>query len=82
MSELKDVKSVEVATIWARRILPAKNSPDAADARQIEDAFQARLAVAEDATVEPNKLVPTVTIHAKRGTGTRISPNLPASKRR
>ena len=62
MSELKDVRSaVEDGTIWARRILPAKNSLDAADARQIEDAFQARLAVVEDATVEPNKLVPTVT---------------------
>ena len=80
MSELKDVKSVEDAAIWARRILPAKNSLDAADARQIEDAFQARLAVVEDATGEPNKLVPTVMSAPKRGTGTRIHPQArPAS---
>ena len=32
------------ATTWAHRILGAKNSLIAADARQIEDAFQARLA--------------------------------------
>jgi hypothetical protein len=54
MSELKDVKSVEDATLWARRILPAKNSLNVADARQIEDAFQARLAVVEGATDEPD----------------------------
>jgi hypothetical protein len=54
MSELKDVKSVEDATLWARRILPAKDSLNVADARQIEDAFQARLAVVEGATDEPD----------------------------
>ncbi len=47
MSELKGVKSAEDAALWARRILPAKNSLNVADARQIEDAFQARLAVVE-----------------------------------
>jgi hypothetical protein len=54
MSELKDVKSVDEATIWARRILPAKNSLDAADAQQIEDAFQAKLAVVQEATDQPD----------------------------
>ena len=60
MSELKDVKSAEDAALWARRILPAKNSLNVADARQIEDAFQARLAVVEDASGEPDRLSPTV----------------------
>jgi hypothetical protein len=60
MSELKDVKSVEDATLWARRILPAKNSLNVADARQIEDAFQAKLAVVQDASSEPDRLSPTV----------------------
>ena len=36
--------STEGAAIWGRRVLPAKNSLNAVDARQLEDAFQARLA--------------------------------------
>ena len=60
MSELKDVKSAEDAALWARRILPAKNSLNVADARQIEDAFQARLAVVQDASGEPERLSPAV----------------------
>ena len=58
MSELKGIKSAEDAAIWARRILPAKNSLDAADARQIEDAFQARLAVVDGATDGPDGHAP------------------------
>ena len=47
ISELKEVNSVDAAAIWARRILPAKNSLNIADARQLENAFQARLAELE-----------------------------------
>ena len=47
LSELKDVDLVDAAAIWARRILPAKNSLNIADARQLENAFQARLAELE-----------------------------------
>jgi len=43
LAELKDIASAEDAAIWAHRILGAKNSLTAADARKIEDAFQARL---------------------------------------
>ena len=50
MSELKGMKSAEDAAIWARRILPAKNALNTAHARQVEDAFRARLAVVEGAT--------------------------------
>jgi ERF superfamily len=53
MSELKRVKSGEDAAIWAKRILPAKNSLEAADAQQIEDAFQAKLAVVSESTDQP-----------------------------
>ena len=60
MSELKGVKSAEDAAIWARRILPAKNSLDAPDARQIEDAFQARLAVVQEATDRTDGLASAV----------------------
>ena len=43
LAELKDIASAEDAAIWAHRIMGAKNSLTAADARMIEDAFQARL---------------------------------------
>ena len=48
LKELKAINSAESAAIWARRILPAKNSLETADARQLEEAFQARLAEFED----------------------------------
>ena len=47
LGELKEVNSVDAAAIWARRSLPAKNSLNLADARQLENAFQARLAELE-----------------------------------
>jgi hypothetical protein len=47
LGELKEVNSVDAAAVWARRILPAKNSLNIADARQLEIAFQARLAELE-----------------------------------
>jgi hypothetical protein len=43
MAELKAIGSSDDATTWAHRILGAKNSLIAADAQQIEDAFQAKL---------------------------------------
>ena len=45
LAELKDIASADDAAIWAHRILGAKNSLTAADARKIEDAFQARLII-------------------------------------
>ena len=45
MTELKAIGSSDDATAWAHRILGAKNSLIADDARQVEDAFQARLAL-------------------------------------
>jgi hypothetical protein len=43
LSELEGIATAEAAGTWAHRILSAKNSLTAADARQVEDAFQARL---------------------------------------
>ena len=43
LAELKDIGSAEEAANWAHRVLGAKNSFTAADARLVEDAFQARL---------------------------------------
>ena len=44
LDEVRAVTSAEGAAIYARRILPAKNSLDEADARQVEEAFESRLA--------------------------------------
>jgi hypothetical protein len=43
VKEVKDINSAEGAAIWARRILPAKNSLAPTDARQLEEAFQMKL---------------------------------------
>jgi hypothetical protein len=56
----QDIKSPEDAAIWAPRILPAKNALNSADPRQIEDAFQANLAIAEGGTDGPDGLAPAV----------------------
>ncbi len=50
----KDVESVDTAAIWARRILPAKNSLSIVDTRQLENAFEERLAALKDA--RPSRL--------------------------
>ena len=46
--QLNEIDSAEGAALWARRVLPAKYSLNAEDARQLEDAFQARLAELND----------------------------------
>jgi hypothetical protein len=43
LRDVGNLSSVEGAAIWARRILPAKNTLHEADARQVEEAFQAKL---------------------------------------
>ena len=58
LSQIKEVHSVESATIWARRTLPAKNTLSAADARQVEDAFRSRLTELNDGAGEPEALLP------------------------
>ena len=57
VEELKAIASSDDAAIWAHRILGAKNSLTEADARQVEDAFRAKLATLEDVQR------PTVTTH-------------------
>jgi hypothetical protein len=47
LGELEEVSPVDAAAIWARRVLPGKNSLLVADARKLENAFQARLAELE-----------------------------------
>jgi hypothetical protein len=44
VAEVRAIASSDDATTWAHRILGPKNTLIAADARKVEDAFQARLA--------------------------------------
>jgi hypothetical protein len=43
LRDMENLNSAEDAAVWARRILPAKNTLHEADARQVEDAFEAKL---------------------------------------
>ena len=48
IDQLAKIDSSESAAIWARRILPAKDSLTPEDARRLEDAFKAKLAALDD----------------------------------
>ena len=56
------------AAVWARRILPAKNTLSTADAGQVEDAFRTRLAELNDRAGEPKAKLrpPTSTLISPR----------------
>jgi hypothetical protein len=49
LTELAALASADEAATWAQRILGTKNSLTAADARQVEDAFRARMAILDSA---------------------------------
>jgi ERF superfamily len=43
LRDVGNLNSAEGAAVWARRILPAKNTLHEADARQVEEAFEAKI---------------------------------------
>jgi hypothetical protein len=43
LHDVENLNSAEGAAVWARRILPAKNTLHEVDARQVEEAFEAKL---------------------------------------
>ena len=45
LREIEDLCATDAATLWAQRRLVAKNELSAADARQVEEAFAAKLAL-------------------------------------
>jgi hypothetical protein len=54
VEELRTIASPDEAAIWAYRILGAKNSLTETDARQIEDAFQVKLATLDELSGQPS----------------------------
>jgi hypothetical protein len=65
-SQLNDIDSSEAAAVWARRILPAKNSLSASDARQLEDAFKAKLAGLTDGPSDKETSSPSLKSISRR----------------
>ena len=59
VGELKEIASSDDAAIWAHRILGAKNNLTEVDARQVEDAFRAKLATLEDVNGQPLSPAPS-----------------------
>jgi hypothetical protein len=51
MDEVKGITSSDDAAVWAHRILAVKNSLTEVDARQVENAFRAKLAALEEADI-------------------------------
>ena len=43
LRDMETLNSAKDAAVWARRILPAKNTLHEADARQVEEAFEVKL---------------------------------------
>jgi hypothetical protein len=84
LNQLNDIDSAETAAIWARRILPAKNSLCAADARQLEDAFEERLAGLNNARPSPfgskRKHVTSLERNGPESTGTSTLEKIETSR--
>ena len=59
MDELKEIASSDDAAIWAHQILGTKNSLTEADARAVEEAFQAKLATFEEVDGAPSPATPS-----------------------
>jgi hypothetical protein len=83
-AELEEVASADDAAIWAHRILTEKNSLTAADARQVEDAFQAKLAkfgsVADTGDGPLSPLVSALEPSASTEVGTLIAERIDKSQ--
>jgi hypothetical protein len=52
LREIEDLSTTDDAALWARQRLPAKNQLYAADARQVEEAFAAKLILIPPQTAE------------------------------
>ena len=77
INQLKHISSTDAAAIWARRSLPAKNSLNDADARQLGNAFQEKLAELELGTYDadsrpppPESIRKLITSHEEKGSET------------
>jgi len=77
LDEFKVVASPDDAAVWAHRILRAKNSLTEVDARQVEDAFRAKLGTLEDASGQSSP--PTRSAPQRSPSGLAQQPLRPAA---
>ncbi len=69
IAQLGEIDSSESAATWVRRILPAKDSLTSANARELEDAFKAKLAALDNGAVQNTslqRLEPNYAAHSSR----------------
>ena len=80
-AELTDIGSADEAATWAHRVLSAKNTLTDADAKQVENAFQVRLATLESATERDDGVPLLQAPHSsrKRGPESRLGQPLPSA---
>jgi ERF superfamily len=64
LSQLKGLDSAEQAAHWARRIIPAKNTLNDGDARQLENAFRVKLEALEGSIDTDESAIDKITISA------------------
>ncbi len=74
LAQLNDIDSSTALTMWAHRSLSAKNSLIPADAQQIENAFQAKLAKLAT-TTDSNEPLPSLSIPSS-STAQPVGPSL------
>ena len=79
MGQLEEINSAEDAAIWAHRILPAKNRLNAADARKVEAAFEARLTKLHGETT-PLEVPTSTPSFAHQNLSDLTRPTLPPTK--
>ena len=66
LRDMENLNSAQDAAVWARRILPAKNTLHEADARQVEEAFEVKLTAingqSDSASVDDGHDVPQASL--------------------
>jgi hypothetical protein len=75
IDQLGTINSADEAAVWAHRNLPAKNTLTAADAKTVEERFQARLSTIGDARIPDG----TLDGPAPGGTSVGLAPDGPPS---
>ena len=68
IGQLPAINSADEAAAWAHRNLPAKNTLTAADAKMVEEQFQARLSTFSD-SLNANELSEARTVESEPGAG-------------
>ena len=78
LGQLEGINSAEEAAIWAHRVLPPKNRLNAANAQQVETAFEAKLKNLQG-EAEVGEVLPSAPSSASQHSSNLNQPTLPAT---